>query len=489
MVVNYFANLGYFVPELIVIGTMLAMLFLEASYKNEEKGRGLVFSIASVGLIFAFFTLLNNLSDEPLAIFTNAVVIDQFSTFAKIIMVLGTFGSIYLSSQSKDIYSDFKSEFAIMSMGVLVGGMLLASANNMLTLYLGIETLSILSYVLASLRKNDDYSSEAGLKYSLYGGIAAGVMLFGMSHIFGVLGTIQFEEIIPKLQNLSTLQLSILIPSFMMFFVGIGYKIACVPFHMWAPDVYEGSPIPVTTFFSIVPKVAGIAALVRITMVFFSKEGVLQDSWVIILQVIAVLTMFVGNISAIDQRSVKRMLAYSSIAHAGFMLLGVVVMDAVGARAILFYAALYLFMTLSAFYITSFVSDKYGNDHFERFNGMYVRYPLIAIMMGITMFSLSGLPPFGGFVAKFNILKAAIDRGYYTLATLGAINSVISLYYYLKIVRNMIFTPPESEEEIEGFSFRNTTIIIGLTSPVVIFGLFWGGLMLMATNAKLFILQ
>ena len=177
---------------------------------------------------------------------------------------------------------------------------------------------------------------EAGLKYSLYGGIAAGVMLFGMSHIFGVLGTIQFEEIIPKLQNLSSLQLSILIPSFMMFFVGIGYKIACVPFHMWAPDVYEGSPIPVTTFFSIVPKVAGIAALVRITMVFFSKEGALQDSWVVILQVIAVLTMFVGNISAIDQKSVKRMLAYSSIAHAGFMLLGVVVMDEVGARAILF---------------------------------------------------------------------------------------------------------------------------------------------------------
>mgnify|MGYP001235336378 CR=1 FL=1 len=489
MIVNYFANLGFFVPELIVIGTMLAVLFLEASYRPEEKERGFVFGIAFIGLTLAFFTLLTNLSEKPIAIFTNAVVIDQFSTFAKIVMVLGTLGSIYLSSQSKEIYDEFKSEFTVMSIGVLVGGMLLASANNMLTLYLGVETLSILSYVLASLRKNDDRSSEAGLKYSLYGGIAAGLMLFGMSHIFGVLGTIQFQEIMPKLQNLSTLQLSILIPSFLLFFVGIGYKIACVPFHMWAPDVYEGSPIPVTTFFSIVPKVAGIAALVRVTMVFFEQKGLLQYSWISIIQVIAVLTMFIGNISAINQKSVKRMLAYSSIAHAGFMLLGVVVMDEVGARSILFYAAIYLFMTLSAFYITSFVSDKYGNDHFERFNGMYIRYPIIAIMMGIAMFSLSGLPPFGGFVAKFNILKAAIDKGYYTLATLGALNSVISLYYYLKIVRFMVFNPAESDEPIEGFSFRNQAIIIGISSPIVIFGLFWGSLMLMATNAKILILQ
>jgi NADH-quinone oxidoreductase subunit N len=489
MIVNYFANLSYFVPELVIIGTMVSLLFLEATYKNEETGRKIAFSLAGIGLIITFFALLSNLSDESIAIFTNAVVIDKFSTFSKIIMVLGTLGAVYLSSQSKEIYDEFKGEFVIMSLGVLVGGMLLSSANNMLTLYLGVETLSILSYVLASLRKNDDRSSEAGLKYSLYGGIAAGLMLFGMSHIYGVMGTIQFEEIMPKLKALSSLELSILVPSFLLFFVGIGYKIACVPFHMWAPDVYEGSPIPVTTFFSIVPKVAGITALVRVTMVFFSQKGALQDSWISVLQVVSVLTMFVGNISAINQKSVKRMLAYSSIAHAGFMLLGVVVMDEVGARSILFYSAIYLFMTLSAFYMTSFIADKYGNDHFERFNGLYARYPIMAIMMCVAMFSLSGLPPFGGFVAKFNILKATIDKGYYTLATIGALNSVISLYYYLKVVRFMVFQPAESEDKIEGFSFKNQAIIVGITSPIIILGLFWGGLMLMSTNAKILILQ
>jgi NADH-quinone oxidoreductase subunit N len=286
-----------------------------------------------------------------LSIYTNSLVIDSFSTLAKIIMVIGTIASIYLSSQSEDIDKAVKSEFAIMTCGVLVGGMLLASANNMLILYIGIEMLSILSYVLASFKKNDERSSEAGLKYSLYGGISAGIMLFGMSHIFGVLGVINFSEMMPMMKNLSNEQIAILLPSFVLFLTGLGYKIACVPFHMWSPDVYEGSPIPVTTFFSIVPKIAGLAALVRISSVLFGGESMLSVGWVGLLSVIGALTMTVGNVSALNQRSVKRMLAYSSISHAGVMLMGVVVLSEIGARSILFYGVTYLFMTLVAFYI------------------------------------------------------------------------------------------------------------------------------------------
>lgn len=487
MQLSYLASLGHYIPELIVCLTMVGLLLLEATYKKNESGRGLLYAAAIIGLFTAFCVSVGSLNDSPVPLFTNSVVIDPFSGFIKAVMILGTIGAIYLGSQSKDIYEDMKAEFVIMATGVLAGGMLLASANNMLILYLGIETLSILSYALASFRKSDERSGEAGLKYALYGGVSAGIMLFGMSHIFGVTGTIQFSEMGAVLANLNATQLTIMIPSFLLFFAGLGYKLACAPFHMWTPDVYEGSPLPVTAFFAIVPKLAAIAALTRVTFVFFQDPGLLQQSWVGILQVVAALTMTVGNVGAIGQRSVKRMLAYSSIGHAGMMVMGVVVINEVGSRAILFYGATYLFMTLVAFLITSFVQDKYGNDHFERFNGFIYRYPLMAVAMAAVMFSLAGIPPLSGFVAKFNILSAVIEKKYFVLAIIGGLNSVVSLYYYLKIVRLMIFKESESNEEIEGLGFINQAVVVGLTIPVILLGIFWSKLITIADAAKIFI--
>jgi len=272
MGINFLANLSHYIPELMAIVTMMGLLFVEACFKSSERNRLYLYLVSGIGLLFTFWSLGAALSTKPLFIFTNSVAIDPFSTLIKMIMVLGCAGSIYLSADSEDIYPNLKSEFAIMAMGVLVGGMLLASANNFLTLYLGIETLSILSYVMSSLKKRDDRSSEAGLKYVLYGGVASGIMLFGMSHIFGALGTINFSEIIIAFNPQDSSQTTVLLVSFLFVFVGLGYKIACVPFHMWSPDVYEGSPIPVTTFFAIVPKMAGLAALVRITMGLFGED-------------------------------------------------------------------------------------------------------------------------------------------------------------------------------------------------------------------------
>ena len=269
MSLSYFASISHYIPELVAVLTMVMLVFIESSYHRSEKGRSFFYIGAYVGLTFVFLLLMDSFNDPSTAIFTGSMIIDPFSTLVKIVMVLGTMGSIYLSSQSTDLENHLKPEFSIMVIGVLIGGMILSSANNMLMIYIGIETLSILSYALAAFKKNDERSTEAGLKYSLYGGISSGVMLFGMSHIFGTLGTIQFSSVIPLLGELSAIQVAILIPSFIMFFAGIGYKIASVPFHMWSPDVYEGSPLPVTTFFSIVPKMAGIAILVRVSMVFF----------------------------------------------------------------------------------------------------------------------------------------------------------------------------------------------------------------------------
>jgi NADH-quinone oxidoreductase subunit N len=405
----------------------------------------------------------------------------------KIAMLIGTFFCFYLSTFSKDIYETLKSEYAMMSVGVLIGGFILASANNMLMLYIGIETLSILSYVMAAMKKNDDLSSEAGLKYVLYGGVTAGIMLVGMSHIFGALGTIQFSGIIQTLGKLDKTQLLILMPSFLLFFAGIGYKIASVPFHMWSPDVYEGSPTPVTTFFAIVPKLAGISALIRITMIFFSGDSVLKISWVGLIMAVAALTMTVGNLSAIGQKSVKRMLAYSSISHAGIMMSAIVVLNDVGIRSIVFYGISYVFMTLVAFYITSIVSDKYSNDHFERFSGLIYRYPLMAVLMSITMFSLTGIPPMAGFVAKFNILTTLISAKYYSLAIVLVLNSVVSAYYYLKIVRLMCLKSQEANDDIKEFSFINQFVIASLTFPILFIGIFWESILAFANGAKLFI--
>src|SRR5690606_17748867 len=321
-----FGFLSYYIPEVMVIVLMTTLLVAEAAVKDEHGSRKNIYTYALVVLGLTLIPLFQNLGKAPAHIFFNAVTIDSLSTITKIIMVIGTMGSILLSYTSKDIYSNLKSEFAIMAVGVLVGGMLLASANNFLTMYVGIETLSILSFVLAALKRDESTSAEAGLKYVLYGGLSAGVALYGISHIYGALGTIQFTEVFEKVAVLEGTKLTIVVVASILFFGGLAYKISAFPFHMWSPDVYQGSPISVTTFFSIVPKLAAFSALVRVSMVFFNNNTVLTNAWVGLLLVVAAMTMTVGNVTAIGQNSVKRLLAFSSIGHVGLMILGVAVL-------------------------------------------------------------------------------------------------------------------------------------------------------------------
>ncbi len=466
---------------------MTALLVAESSVKEEHSSRGKIIGFSLFGLLICLGFLFSNLGEAPVHIFHNAITIDPFSTLIKIIMVLGTMGSIFLSFSSKDIYTNLKSEFAIMAIGVLIGGMLLASANNMLTLYLGIETLSILSYVMSSLKRDESSSTEAGMKYALYGGLSAGIALYGMSHLYGVLGSIQFVEMMVKLPTLQGLNLAIVLTSFVLFFVGIGYKISLFPFHMWTPDVYQGSPIPVTAFFAIVPKMAGLAALVRISMIFFTQVQILNISWVGFMLAISAMTMTVGNVTAIGQTSVKRLLAFSSIGHVGLMVLGVVVLNEVGVRAILFYGIAYLFMTLIAFYITSHLSDMYGTDSNDVFKGLIYKHPMMAIVMAGVLFSLAGMPPFSGFVAKFNIFSVIIEKKMYGIAIVAAINSVIALYYYVKLAKTMIFGQSDGEVKVAGFTTANQAVIVVLFIPVLLLGVFWEKVMILSGNATIFI--
>jgi NADH-quinone oxidoreductase subunit N len=482
-----FGFLSYYVPEIISIVLMTTLLVAEAGVKDEHAPRTKIHVYTQLMLGVVLVCLMLNLGAKPLHIFYNAVTIDPFSTLVKIIMTVGTMGAVFLSHTSKDIYSNLKSEFSIMAVGVLIGGMLLASANNMLTLYLGIETLSILSYVLSSFKRDESASTEAGMKYALYGGLSAGVALFGISHLYGVLGSIQFVDMVAKLPGIEGVNLAIVMISFLMFFVGIGYKISLFPFHMWTPDVYQGSPIPVTSFFAIVPKMAGVASLVRVSFVFVQEGSPLAISWIGLILVIAAMTMTVGNVTAIGQTSVKRLLAFSSIGHVGMMILGVVVMNEAGVQAILFYGIVYLFMTLIAFYITSHLSDMYGTDSYDVFRGLIYKHPVMAIIMASVLFSLAGMPPFSGFIAKFNIFSVIIQKKHYGIALVAAINSVIALYYYMKLAKTMIFGTPQGEEKVLGFTTLNQTVIIALFIPVIFLGIFWDSAMALAGNATLFI--
>lgn len=466
---------------------MTTLLLAEASVKEEHGSRDKIYAYALIVLGLTLIPLCLNMGKAPLHIFHNAVTIDAFSTLVKIIMVLGTMGAIWMSRSSRDIYTNLKSEFAIMAVGVLIGGMLLASASNMLTVYLGIETLSILSYVMSSLKRDESTSTEAGLKYALYGGLSAGVALFGISHLYGALGSIQFVEMMPKVAGLEGANLAIVLVSFLLFFVGIGYKISLFPFHMWTPDVYQGSPIPVTSFFAIVPKMAGLAALVRVSFVFFSEGSALTASWIGLILVISAMTMTVGNVTAIGQNSVKRLLAFSSIGHVGMMILGIVVLNDVGVQAILFYGIAYLFMTLIAFFITSHLSDMYGTDTYDVFKGLVYKHPVMAIIMCSVLFSLAGMPPFSGFVAKFNIFSVVIEKKYYGIAIVAAINSVISLYYYMKLAKTMVFGKADGDEQVLGFNFQNQAVIVVLFIPVVFLGIFWERIMIISGNASVFI--
>ncbi len=487
MLHQLFGYLGYYIPEIISIVLMTTLLVAESACNDEHAPRTKIHIYTQFGLAIVLINLFMNLGEKPLHIFHNAVTIDPFSTLVKIIMVLGTMGAVFISHSSKDIYSNLKSEFSILAVGVLIGGMLLASANNMLTLYLGLETLSILSYVMSSLKREDSTSSEAGMKYALYGGLSAGVALFGMSHIYGTLGSIQFVDLVGKVAELQGANLAVVLVSFIMFFVGIGYKISAFPFHMWTPDVYQGSPIPVTSFFAIVPKMAGIASLIRVSFVFLSEGSAFTVTWTGLILLVAAMTMTVGNVTAIGQTSVKRLLAFSSIGHVGMMILGVVTLNAEGVQAILFYGITYLFMTLIAFYITSHLSDMYGTDSYDVFRGLIYKHPVMAIIMAGVLFSLAGMPPFSGFVAKFNIFSVVVAKKHYGIAIVAGINSVIALYYYMKLAKNIIMGQADGEEKVLGFTPFNQAVIIALFVPVLFLGIFWDSAMALAGHATIFI--
>ena len=459
---NNIESILYFTPEILLIVFAAAVIILDLFIKNRDSQKVAYLSLIGLGCTLVAILITNStIADSSLSLFWGMIRLDKFAVFFKVLLVLATAATILFSLRSEELDERLKGEYYALLLAVTLGMFLMASSTNLLMIFISLETVSLTSYILAGFLTHSPRSSEAAFKYITYGAVASGTMLFGLSLLFGMTGTGNLELISERLPDAlaagDVTGLGLLI-SITFILAGIGYKIASVPFHMWSPDVYEGAPIPITAFLSVASKAAGFALFLRFFYSGFQAEGILQTvDWGFLLAIVSALTMTIGNLAALPQQNVKRLLAYSSISHGGYLLMGGVLLTPEGLGAILFYLVVYLFMNLGAFYVVVLIANESGSEMIDSYRGLSSRAPLVAAAMFIFLFSLTGIPPFAGFFGKWLLFTAVISKGMYWLALIGLLNSVVSLYYYARIIKAMYF---ESSEEEESFSFSNGTFAL-----------------------------
>ncbi|MBO8167777.1 MAG: NADH-quinone oxidoreductase subunit N [Thermoanaerobacteraceae bacterium] len=408
--------------------------------KDQRRGIGYLTTAGLLGILGA--TLFMNNVDKTLL--DGMYIIDPYSTFFKQLFLLA---AILVSVGSYDYIRRLgynQGEYFSLLVYATLGMMILASAGDLITLYLGLELMTITFFILTAYRKKDAKSSEAGIKYVILGAMSSAVLLYGLSLIYGATGTTVIKDIAAALQQ--DIQPIMLLGTIFVL-VGFGFKISAVPFHMWSPDIYEGAPTPVTGFLAVASKAAGFAAMIRL---FIIALPALQSYWVVIVMVLAAFTVLFGNFVAIPQTNIKRLLAYSSIAQAGYLLFGLVAYSALGVAAILFHSILYVFANLGAFIVVIAFGNHTGSDEIKDYSGLARRSPLMAAVMLLSLLSLAGIPPLAGFVSKFYLFTSIIDKGYFWLAFVGIGMSMVSVYYYLVVVKVMYMgEPPEDSEPIK----------------------------------------
>jgi len=396
--------------------------------------------------------------------FSGSVVLDNFATFFKMIFLVAAGLAILISDQYMEREGCNHGELYPLILFTVVGMMLMASGTDLMTIFLGLEVMSVSLYVLAGFNRGNKKSNEAGLKYFLLGAFSTGFLLYGMALTYGATGTTRIAKIAATVGQMSLPSNNImLVAGMLLMLTGFAFKVAAAPFHMWTPDVYEGAPTPMTAFMSAGPKAAGFAAALRIFLVALPT---LQVEWSQVLWVLAVLTMTIGNITALRQDNIKRMLAYSSIAHAGYALVGFTAGNGTGTAGILFYMLSYAFMNIGAFAIIILVGKKgESNGNVQDFAGFGVKHPVLAVAMSIFLFSLAGMPPTAGFIGKFYLFSGAIQKGYIWLAIIGVLNSAASVYYYLRVMVYMYMKDPTEE-----FDWMQVTLPMALCVAISVAG-------------------
>ncbi len=428
-------DLGYLAPELVLLGAAVVSLLCHAFFPR--RGRILAGAAALAGTAAALAVLVSG-APASAAIFSGNLVADPFGVFFRTVVLLATALSLVLSFRFFRAERNEPGELYSLVLMAATGMMISAAATDLVTTYVSFELFAITSYVLAGIFKGEKRSAEAGIKYFFLGTLSSGIMLLGMAVLFGLTGETAYRGIAEALGGADA---RIALLAMVLFFSGMFFKAAFVPFHMWTPDVYEGAPTPVTVFLSTASKAAVLAVLVRAMTSLFGR---FEAEWTSVFLVLALLTMFWGNIAALLQNNVKRMMAYSSIAHAGYVAIGLAAWGGEGRTAVLFYAFIYVFMNVAAFSVVLLTrkSSGFGEDVAD-LRGLARTSPLAAGSIVVVLLSLTGIPPTAGFMGKYLLLAAAVNKKLALLAVAGALNSVISLFYYFRVGKAMFMEGPE----------------------------------------------
>jgi NADH-quinone oxidoreductase subunit N len=448
-----FRDLVPALPEMMLAVGAMALLMLGA-FRGERATPAV--SWFSILLLIAAGALVVWLPAGKLTAFGGSFVVDDFARFLKLLALTGSAVAILMSLEYLKVERQERFEYSILILLSTTGMLMLISATDLIALYLGLELMSLALYVVAAINRNSVRSTEAGLKYFVLGALSSGMLLYGASLVYGFTGTVSFDGI-AKAAGQPNLGL---VFGLVFLFAGFCFKVSAVPFHMWTPDVYEGAPTPITAFFAAAPKVAGIAMFVRTTIVAF--PGVLSQ-WQQIVVFVAIASMALGAFAAIGQRNIKRLMAYSSIGHMGFALVGLAAGTEDGVQGVLVYMAIYVAMTLGTFAcILSMRRDGQMVEDIGDLAGLARTKPAMAFFFAMLLFSLAGIPPLAGFFAKFYVFLAAIKAGLFTLAVVGVIASVIGAYYYLAIVKIMYFDEPVRTFEPMPHELRAVLAVTGL---------------------------
>lgn len=453
-------DLGPVMPEIVL--TCLALLLLLVDLVVHRKETIALLCALSVGIV-AYFLI-----GSQGTTFNGMFISDGYSTFFKLIFFLNLILTVLISVKYIEVMKVNFGEYYVLLLFATLGMMLMASAGDLIILYLGLELMALSTYVLAGFIRYDVKSNEAAMKYFLLGAFASAFLLYGTAMIYGLTGTTDLGAIAAYISDHSLTGNPVLLLSMIMFAGAFSFKIAAVPFHMWAPDTYEGAPTSITSFMSVGPKAAGFAVLGRVFLVAFES---VQGEWSSVLIPVALLTMGIGNVVALSQTNIKRMFAYSSIAHAGYVLLGIIAGTGEGLASVLNYLLIYAFMNIGAFSIVILLrSEGQKADNIEDYQGLAKNNPVAAALMLVFMFSLTGIPPTAGFMGKFYVFMSAIHAGYTWLVIIAVIFSAISAYFYLRIVMYMYMMMPKEPAQIR------TTPAIGLALLVTVVAVIFIGI-------------
>lgn len=436
-------NMHLAIPEIFILS--MACIILVVDLFLTDKNRHITYLLSQLTLVVAFFLTLNLFSDETIRIFSNTFVADPMSSVLKLGVYIATFVTFLYSKDYLKERNIFSGEYFVLGLFGVLGMMIMISASSFLTLYLGLELLSLCLYAMVALQRDSSIASESAMKYFVLGAIASGMLLYGMSMLYGATGSLDLQVISQQLSSVT--DKTILAFGLVFIIVGVAFKLGAVPFHMWIPDVYQGSPTAVTLYIASAPKIAAFAMLMRLLV-----GGLLElhVQWQGILIILAVSSMAIGNIVAIAQTNIKRMLAYSAISHVGFLLLGVLSGSAEGFAASMFYIVTYVLMSMASFGMIIIMSRKgFEADKIDDYKGLNQRNPWFAFMMMFIMFSMAGVPPFVGFWAKLSVLKAVVSADLLWLAAVAVVFSIIGAFYYLRIIKVMYFDKAEETQPIE----------------------------------------